>query len=154
MARYGYGYSVGRTFGSNGSVDGFIAGIKKGLEQAIEPTANEMLEEIVDIINQDIYSYNPHTDLYKRTGEILHSVSYDIIGTHIIFKFGNVHTIDTVYHHYLNQGCSVLGMIEGIAKDRWHDNKIMDDLEAGVINRKHFMRIYQKHCRERGIKLE
>jgi hypothetical protein len=104
-----------------------------------------MLEEIVDIIDQDIYeAYSPNK--YIRTNEILHSVSYDIIGTHIIFKFGNVHTIDTVYHHYLDQGCSVLGMIEGIAKDRWHDNKIMDDLEAGVINRQHFMQIYQKHC--------
>lgn len=153
MARYGYGYSVGR-FGSDNSVDGFIAGIKKGLEQAIEPTADEMLMEIVDIINQDIYSYDPKTDLYKRTGEILHSVSYDIIGTHIIFKFGNVNTIDTVYHHYLDQGYSVLGMIEGIAKDRWHENQIMDDLEAGVLNRQHFIKIYQKYCREYGIKFE
>lgn len=153
MARYGYGYNVGR-IGSNGSVDGFIAGIRKGLERAIEPTAVEMSMEIMDIINQDIYAYDPKTDLYKRTGEILRSISFDIIGTHIIFKFGKIHTIDTVYHHYLNQGFSVLGMIEGIAEDRLHKHQIMDDLEAGVLNRQHFMKIYQKHCRELGIQFE
>ena len=143
MARYGYGYSV----------DGLIAGIERGLEEAIEPTAREMLEEITDIIDQDIYeSYDPIK--YKRTNEILHSISYDIIGTHIIFKFGNVHTIDTVYHHYLEQGVSVLGMVEGVAGNQFHGHQIMDDIEAGVLNRQHFMKIYQKYCRQYGIKFE
>ena len=143
MARYGYGYSV----------DGLIAGIKKGLEEAIEPTAKEMLEEITDIIDQDIYeAYDPIK--YKRKNEILHSISYDIIGTHIIFKFGNIHTIDTVYHHYLEQGVSVLGMVEGVAGNQFHGHQIMDDIEAGVLNRQHFMKIYQKYCRQYGLKFE
>lgn len=143
MARYGYGYTV----------DGLIAGIKKGLEEAIEPTAKEMLEEIIDIIDQDIYeAYDPIK--YKRTNEILHSISYDIIGTHIIFKFGNIHTIDTVYHHYLDQGVSVLGMVEEVAGNQFHGHQIMDDIEAGVLNRQHFMKIYQKYCRQYGVKFE
>lgn len=143
MARYGYGYTV----------DGLIAGIKKGLEEAIEPTAKEMLEEITDIIDQDIYeAYDPIK--YKRTNEILHSISYDIIGTYIIFKFGNVHTIDTVYHHYLEQGFSVLGMVEEVAGNQFHGHQIMDDIEAGVLNRQHFMKIYQKYCRQYGLKFE
>lgn len=143
MARYGYGYTV----------DGLIASIKKGLEEAIEPTAKEMLEEITDIIDQDIYeAYDPIK--YKRKNEILHSISYDIIGTHIIFKFGNIHTIDTVYHHYLEQGFSVLGMVEKVAGDKFHGHQIMDDIEAGVLNRQHFMKVYQKYCRQYGIKFE
>lgn len=143
MARYGYGYSV----------DGLIAGIERGLEEAIEPTAKEMLEEITDIIDQDIYeAYDPIK--YKRTNEILHSISYDIIGTHIIFKFGNIHTIDTVYHHYLEQGFSVLGMVEEVAGDKFHGHQIMDDIKAGVLNRQHFMKIYQKYCRQYGLKFE
>lgn len=143
MARYGYGYTV----------DGLIAGIKKGLEEAIEPTAKEMLEEIIDIIDQDIYeAYDPIK--YKRTNEILHSISYDIIGTYIIFKFGNVHTIDTVYHHYLDQGFSVIGMVEEVAENQFHGHQIMDDIEAGVLNRQHFMKIYQKYCRQYGVKFE
>ena len=143
MARYGYGYSV----------DGLIAGIERGLEEAIEPTAKEMLEEITDIIDQDIYeAYDPIK--YKRTNEILHSISYDIIGTHIIFKFGNIHTIDTVYHHYLDQGFSVIGMVEKVAGNQFHGHQIMDDIEAGVLNRQHFMKIYQKYCRQYGIKFE
>lgn len=141
MARYGYGYTV----------DGLIAGIKIGLEEAIEPTAKEMLEEIIDIIDQDIYeAYDPIK--YKRTNEILHSISYDIIGTHIIFKFGNIHTIDTVYHHYLEQGFSVIGMVEEVAGNQFHGHQIMDDIEAGVLNRQHFMKIYQKYCRQYGVK--
>ena len=143
MARYGYGYTV----------DGFIAGIRKGLEEAIEPTANEMLEEIVDIIDQDIYeAYIPNK--YTRTNEILHSVSYDIIDTYIIFKFGNVHTIDTIHHHFLDQGFSVVGMIEEVAGNKFHNHQIMDDIRAGVLNRQHFMQIYQKYCRQFGIKFE
>lgn len=143
MARYGYGYTV----------DGLIAGIKKGLEEAIEPTAKEMLEEITDIIDQDIYeAYDPIK--YKRTNEILHSISYDIIGTYIIFKFGNVHTIDTVYHHYLDQGFSVIGMVEEVAGNQFHGHQIMDDIEAEVLNRQHFMKIYQKYCRQYGVKFE
>ena len=143
MARYGYGYTV----------DGLIAGIKKGLEEAIEPTAKEMLEEITDIIDQDIYeAYDPIK--YKRKNEILHSISYDIIGTHIIFKFGNIHTIDTVYHHYLDQGVSVLGMVEEVAGNQFHGHQIMDDIEAGVLNRQHFMKVYQKYCRQYGLKFE
>ena len=143
MARYGYGYTV----------DGLIAGIKKGLEEAIEPTAKEMLEEIIDIIDQDIYeAYDPKK--YKRTNEILHSISYDIIGTYIIFKFGNIHTIDTVYHHYLDQGVSIVGMVEEVAGNQFHGHQIMDDIEAGVLNRQHFMKIYQKYCRQYGVKFE
>lgn len=143
MARYGYGYTV----------DGLIAGIRKGLEEAIEPTAKEMLEEITDIIDQDIYeAYDPIK--YKRTNEILHSISYDIIGTHIIFKFGNIHTIDTVYHHYLEQGFSVIGMVEEVAGNQFHGHQIMDDIKAGVLNRQHFMKVYQKYCRQYGIKFE
>jgi hypothetical protein len=143
MARYGYGYSV----------DGLIAGIQKGLEEAIEPTANEMLEEIVDIIDQDIYeAYSPNK--YIRTNEILHSVSYDIIGTYIIFKFGRIYTIDTIHHHFLDQGYDVLGMIEEVAGNKFHNHQIMDDIRAGVLNRQHFMKVYQKYCRQYGIKFE
>ena len=143
MARYGYGYTV----------DGLIAGIKKGLEVAIEPTAREMLEEIVDIIDQDIYeAYSPNK--YQRTNEILHSISYDIIGTYIIFKFGNIHTIDTIHHHFLDQGFSVIGMVEEVAGNKFHNHQIMDDIRAEVLNRQHFMKVYQKYCKERGIQFE
>lgn len=143
MARYGYGYTV----------DGLIAGIKKGLEVAIEPTAREMLEEIVDIIDQDIYeTYSPNK--YQRTNEILHSISYDIIGTYIIFKFGNIHTIDTIHHHFLDQGFSVIGMVEEVAGNKFHNHQIMDDIRAEVLNRQHFMKVYQKYCKERGIQFE
>ena len=145
MARYGYNYNTGQ------SLDGFFASLRIGLEEALEPTAVELLEIIQDIIRQDIY-YTYYPKLYDRTYEIYASPYYEIVGTTIYFMFGGIHTIDTIHHHYLEQGYTEMEMIDEISQNKWHNNQVMEDIRDSL--KQNFMRIYQRHCKELGIKLE
>lgn len=141
MARRGRGYY--------GSWEDMIVGIQKGCQDALEPTAEELMIGINDLISQ-IYRTEPRE--YTRTMEIQHSVTYSIGELSITFYFRgeSFFTIDTMHHHYLEQGSGVEGMVDAVAEQHGLDN-LLDDIKSYV--QQNFSAIYKRHCREMGLSI-
>lgn len=141
MARRGRGYYS--------SWDDMLVGIQKGCQDALEPTAEELLQGVNDLISQ-IYRSKPRE--YTRTMEIQNSVTYQIgeLSITFLFRGESFFTIDTIHHHYLEQGYSVEDMVESVGEQHALDN-LLDDIKSYI--QQNFSAIYKRYCREMGLSI-
>ena len=147
MARYGSGYFY--------DMSELVIGIEEGLGKAFRMTCDQLLEDIKDWCDVDIYS-QPESENYDRTGEFRKSWDYDIISVKKGFQEAQFKvdrkafkTLDNRYHRPIFKGGTGDDMKNAVY--RVHP-ELEEDIEFWI--RDEFEKKYRANCKALDITLD
>lgn len=147
MARYGSGYFY--------DMSELVIGIEEGLGKAFRMTCDQLLEDIKDWCDVDIYS-QPESENYDRTGEFRKSWDYDIITVKKGFQEAQFKvdrkafkTLDNRYHRPIFKGGTGDDMKNAVY--RVHP-ELEEDIEFWI--RDEFEKKYRANCKALDIRLD
>lgn len=148
MARYGSGYYT--------DADSLLVSIKQGLSKAFELTCEELVDEIKQWTDVDIYSqpesenYSPRTEEFREAWDYeLYTVTDGLQQAQFVVRTDKITTHDNPFHTIIEKG----GTGEDLRNIVFaQTDSLEEDIEFWI--KDEFAKKYRANCKKLGIVLQ